>query len=205
MNSGGGLMTGYQNFVSIFGSGIFIKSAEIKENYSLQKALSSLYIIPTFFKRIYYIPTFRERKGHFIENKQDFFSSLFNVKYGRKQWYWALSTAARYYGLEWSTTRILEIVNKEKTKVINVSERVSSLNDKSSYRSETLAQFYDSLNVNIIYLHKGKQKNFESIKIDDVLGPVCKKDQLISDIKRYRSKVRDQRLKRIYNRIIDEF
>ena len=171
----------------------------------MQKALSSLYIIPTFFKRIYYIPKNRERKGHFIENKQDFFSSLFNLKYGRKQWYWALSTAARYYGLEWSTTRILEIVNKEKTKVINISDRISSLKGKSSYRSETLAQFYDSLNVNIIYLHKGKQKNFKSIMIDDVIGPVCSKNLLLTDIKMYRSKVRHQGLKKIYSRILEEF
>lgn len=79
MNSGGGHMTGYQNFVDIFGNGIFIKTSEIKKKYSFQKALSSLYIIPTFFKGIYYIPTDRERKGHFIDNKQDFFTSLFNV------------------------------------------------------------------------------------------------------------------------------
>lgn len=205
MNSGGGHMSGYQNFVDLFGSGIFIKSSEIKKKYSFQKALSSLYVVPTFFKEIYYIPTSRERKGHFIENKQDFFSSLFNVQYGRKQWYWALSTAARHYGLEWSTTRILEIVTLEKTKTVKVSERVSSLQDKSSYRSGTLAQFYDSLDVNIIYIHKGDQKNFESIKIDDSLGPVCTKDQLLKDVKLYRSKVRDQRLKRIYDRIIEEF
>jgi hypothetical protein len=205
MNSGGGYMTGYQNFVDIFDSGIFIKSDEIKKKYSFQKALSSLYIIPTFFKGIYYIPTMRERKGHFIENKQDFFTSLFNVKYGRKQWYWGLSTAARHYGLEWSSTRILEIVTLEKTKTVKVSERVASLQDKSSYRSETLAHFYDSLDVNIIYIHKGDQKNFESIKIDDMLGPVCTKNQLFRDVKFFRSKVRDQRLKRIYDRIIEKF
>jgi hypothetical protein len=205
MNSGGGCMTGYQNFVDIFSSGIFIKSDEIKKKYSFQKALSSLYIIPTFFKEIYYIPTNRERKGHFIENKQDFFTSLFNFKYKRKQWYWGLSTAARHYGLEWSSTRILEIVTLEKTKTIKISKRVSSLQYKSSYRSELLAEFYDSLDVNIIYIHKGKQKNLESLKIDDMLGPVCSKDQLLKDVKIYRSKVRDKQLKRIYNRIIEEF
>lgn len=205
MNSGGGFMTGYKNFVDIFNSGYFINSSEIKKKYSFQKALSSLYIIPTFFKEIYYIPTMRERKGHFIENKQDFFTSLFNSRYGRKKWYWALSTAARHYGLEWSSTRILEIVTMEKTKTINISKRVSSLQNKSSYRSELLAQFYDSLDVNNIYIHKGKQKNFEFIKIDDALGPVCSKDQLLKDVKIYQSKVRDKQLKKIYNRIIEEF
>ena len=205
MNSGGGHMTGYQNFVEIFDSGIFIKSDEIKKKYSFQKALSSLYVIPTFFRGIYYIPTDRERKGHFIDNKQDFFTSLFNVKYGRKQWYWALSTAARHYGLEWSSTKILEIIAMEKTKTVKISERVSSLQDKSSYRSKILAQFYDSLDVNIIYIHKGDQKNFESVKIDDVLGPICSKDQLLENVKLYRSKVRDHQLKRIYDRIIEKF
>jgi len=198
-------MTGYQNFVEIFDSGIFIKSDEIKKKYSFQKALSSLYVIPTFFRGIYYIPTDRERKGHFIDNKQDFFTSLFNVKYGRKQWYWALSTAARHYGLEWSSTKILEIIAMEKTKTVKISERVSSLQDKSSYRSKILAQFYDSLDVNIIYIHKGDQKNFESVKIDDVLGPICSKDQLLENVKLYRSKVRDHQLKRIYDRIIEKF
>ncbi|MEF8848586.1 MAG: hypothetical protein V5A68_05575 [Candidatus Thermoplasmatota archaeon] len=198
-------MSGYQNFVEVFGEGVFVKSSEIKKNYSFQKALSSLYIIPTFFKGIYYIPTFRERKGHFFENKQDFFTFLFNFRYGRKNWYWGLSTAARYYGLEWSATHILEIVTMERTKTIRVSERISSLQDKKSYRSMTLAKYYDSLDVNTIYIHKGDRKNFESVIIDDVLGPVCNKDQLFRDVKSYRSKVRDQRLRRIYDRILEEF
>lgn len=205
IDSGDGYMTGYQNFVDIFGSGIFIKSTEIKKKYSFQKALSSLYIVPTFFKGIYYIPTNRERKGHFIENKQEFFASLFNIHYGRKKWYWALSTAARYYGLEWSATRILEIVTMKKSKTIAIYERISSLHHKRSYRSKTLAHYYDSLDINTIYIHKGNQKDIESLKIDDVLGPVCAKDQLFKDVKRYRGKVRNQRLKRIYKRIIEEF
>lgn len=205
LNLGGGCMTGYQNFVDIFGSGIFIQSTEIKQKYSFQKALSSLYIIPTFFKGIYYVPTTRERKGHFIENKQDFFTSSFNLQYGRKRWYWALSTAARYYGFEWSATRILEIVTMKKSKTIMISERISSLQDKRSYRSATLADYYNSLDVNTIYIHKGKQKSLESVKINGELGPVCTKDQLFKDVKQYRSKVRNQSLKRIYNRIIENF
>lgn len=116
-----------------------------------------------------------------------------------------MSTAARHYGLEWSSTTILEIVAMQKTKTVKISERVSSLKDKSSYRSETLSQFYNSLDVNIIYIHKGDQKNFESVKIDDVLGPISSKEQLLEDVKFYRSKVRDQRLKRIYDRILEEF
>jgi len=205
MNLGSGYMTGYQDFVKIFGNGIFIKSIDIKKKYSLQKSLSSLYIIPTFFKGIYYIPTSLERKGHFIENKQNFFTSLFNIHYGRKKWYWALSSAARYYGLEWSTTKILEIVTLEKTKTIMVSERIYSLKEKSSYRSITLAKYYESLDANIIYIHKGNEKNLDKIKIDDQLGPICSKDQLLKDVKKYNSKIRDKILKRIYNRINEKF
>src|SRR3989339_650248 len=84
-----GYMTGYQDFVKIFGSGVFIKSKDISKKCSLPKALASLYIIPTFFRGIYYIPTPHEHSGHFIEKKQDFFTFLFNFKYGRKNWYWA--------------------------------------------------------------------------------------------------------------------
>lgn len=203
INLGGKLMSGYQNFVKIFDSGVFIQSDKIREKYSLTKALSSLYIIPTFFKGIYYIPTSYERKGHFIMNKQDFFTSLFNVKYGRKKWYWALSTAARYYGFEWSATRILEIVTMEKTKKIQVSDRIASLRDKRSYRSATLAEYYDSLDVNIVFIHQKDENNFGSTKIDDKLGPVCTKDQLFRDVKQYKKKVRDQKLKKIYNRILN--
>ncbi|MFW6120067.1 MAG: hypothetical protein ACOC80_04105 [Petrotogales bacterium] len=198
-------MSGYQDFVDLFGSGVFIRSNEIKKKYSLQKALSSVYVIPTFFKGIYYVPMILERKGHFILNKQEFFISLFNIQYGRKKWYWALSTAARYYGFEWSATQILEIVTMERTKTIKVAERIASLRYKRSYRSATLAKYYDSLDVNLIYIHQGKQNNFESIKIDDELGPVCTKEQLFEDIKQYCGKIRDQRLKRIYDRIIEEF
>lgn len=205
LNLGVGYMTGYQDFVNIFSSGVFVKSKDIQKKYSFQKALSSLYIIPTFFKGIYYIPTTLERKGHFIENKTDFFTSLFNTYYGRNKWYWALSTAARHYGLEWSATKILEIISVEKTKTIRISERISSLKEKSSYRSATLADYYISLDVNTIYIHKGNEKNFKSVKIDEDLGPVCSKDQMKKDFMKFRAKIRDERLKKIYNRVIEEF
>jgi len=198
-------MTGYQDFVKIFGSGIYIKSNEITKRYSLQKALSSLYIIPTFFRSIYYIPTDRERKGHFIENKQDFFTSLFDFRYDRKKWYWGLSTAARYYGIEWSATKILEIVVQEKSKTINLSDKILSLKKKKSYRSATLAQYLSSLDVNSIYIHKGNQESLSSIKIDETIGPVCTKEQIPKDIEKFTSKIRNHNLKKIYKRIISHF
>jgi len=194
-------MNGYQDFVSIFGCGSFIRSNEISKKYPFQKALTSLYIIPTFFRGIYYIPTNRERKGHFIENKQEFYTSLFNIYYGRNKWYWALSTAARYYGIEWSATKILEIVTTEKSKTINISEKIFSLKKKKSYRSATLVKYYSSLDVNIIFIHKGKKHFFTSIKIDDSMGPICSKEQLLKDIDFFYPKIRYQELKKIYERI----
>jgi hypothetical protein len=204
-NSRGGYMTGYQDFVKIFGSGIFIKSNEITKKYSLQKALSSLYIIPTFFRGIHYIPTSRERKGHFIERKQDFFTSLFDFHYGKKKWYWGLSTAARHYGMEWSATNILEIVVQQKSKTINVSDKILSLQKKKSYRSATLAKYLSSLDVNFIYIHKGNQESLSSIKIDDTIGPVCTKEQIPKDIEKFISKIRNLNLKKIYKRILIHF
>jgi len=201
-NSSGGYMTGYQDFVKIFGSGIFIKSNKITKNYSLQKALSSLYIIPTFFRGIYYIPTSRERKGHFIERKQDFFTTLFDFHYGKKKWYWGLSTAARHYGLEWSATKILEIVAQKKSKTINVFNKILSLQKKKSYRSATLAKYLSSLDINLIYIHKGNQESLLSIKIDEIIGPVCSKEQIHKDIEKFISKIRNPALKKIYKRII---
>jgi hypothetical protein len=198
-------MTGYQDFVKIFGSGIYIKSHEINKKYSFQKALSSLYIIPTFFRGIYYIPTDRERKGHFIENTQEFFTSLFDLHFGRKKWYWGLSTAARYYGMEWSATKILEIVVQEKSKKINVSDKISSLEKKKSYRSATLAKYLRSLDVNFIYIHKGNQDALSSIKIDEKIGPLCTKQQIPKDIKKFISKIRNNNLKKIYKAIIIRF
>lgn len=195
-------MTGYQNFIKIFGSGIFIKSNDITKKYSLQKALASLYIIPTFFRGIYYIPTIRERKGHFIENKQDFFTSLFDSYYGKKKWYWGLSTAARHYGMEWSATKILEIVTQKKSKTINVSDKILSLQKKKSYRSATLAKYLSSLDLNLIYIHKGDQDSLSSTKIDGVIGPVCTKEQISKDIEKFSTKIRNPNLKKIYKRII---
>ncbi|MBS3778565.1 MAG: hypothetical protein KGY50_04665, partial [Candidatus Thermoplasmatota archaeon] len=182
----------------------FIRSEKIKKRYSFEKALSSLYIIPSFYKGIYYIPTERERKGHFIEHKQEFFISLFDQQYGRGNWYWALSTAARYYGFEWSATGILEVMTKKRSKTIGIADRIESLKQKQSYRSVTLADYYESLQVNVIYVHKGDKPNVSSIRIDGEIGPICTTDQLKMDLKKYVSKVKQERLKRVYKRIMDE-
>jgi hypothetical protein len=197
-------MTGYQDFSKRFGNGVFVTSKEIAKRYSFQKALASLYIIPTFFRVIYYIPTSRERKGHFIENRQDYLTRLFDFRYGRKKWYWGLSTAARSYGLEWSATTILEIVTLERTQTIRLSEKILSWKNKKSYRSAILAQYLGSLNINTIYIHKGDVESLTSVRIDDNLGPVSSKAQIIKDIKKFSSKVRDSSLKRIYRRICNE-
>ncbi|MBN1860834.1 MAG: hypothetical protein JW840_05170 [Candidatus Thermoplasmatota archaeon] len=198
-------MTGYQDFVNIFSNGKFVRSREITKKFSFQKALSSVYIIPTFFRGIYYIPTHRERKGHFIENKKDFFTNLFHSRYGQKKWYWALSTSARYYGLEWSATTILEIVTLEKSKTINISEKIRSLEKKKSYRSALLVQYLSSLEVNIIYIHKGNQDSFSSIQIDETIGPICAKEQIVKDIEKFSSKIRNHTLKKIYKRILTRY
>ncbi len=195
-------MTGYQDFAKLYGSGTFIRSDEIKPKKMLQKAIASLYVIPVFFKGIYYIPTGRERKGHFIRSKQDFFTSLFNFRYGRKRWYWGLSSAARHYGIEWSATKILEIVVCDKSKTIDVSEKINQLNKKSSYRSATLAKYLGSLEINSIYAHKGDGKSFSSLKIDDTMGPICSKEQIRSDIEKFIPKIKDRNLKKIYKRIL---
>jgi hypothetical protein len=200
----GGSMTGYQDFVNRFGSGIFVTSKEITTRYSLQKALASLYVIPTFFRGIYYIPTSREHKGHFIENRQDYLTRLFDFRFGRKKWYWGLSTAARSYGLEWSATTILEIVTLERTQTIHLSDKILSWKKKKSYRSAKLAQFLGSLNINTIYIHKGNAESLSSVRIDDTLGPVSSRDQILKDIKKFSSKVREPSLKKIYQRILNE-
>jgi hypothetical protein len=204
-NLRGGCMTGYQDFVKLFGNGIFIKSNKIARNYSLSKALASLYILPTFFRGVYYIPTERERKGHFIEKRQDFFTSLFDFRYGRKKWYWALSTAARHYGIEWSATKILEIVVQEKSKTIDLTDKIKSLTKKKSYRSSTLVKYLSSLDVNKIYIHKGTKASLSSIKINGTIGPVCTKEQITKDIEKFMSKVRDRNLKKLYKRIFASF
>jgi len=197
-----GYMTGYQDFVKIFGSGVFIKSKDISKKCSLPKALASLYIIPTFFRGIYYIPTPHEHSGHFIEKKQDFFTFLFNFKYGRKNWYWALSTAARYYGIEWSATKVLEIITQNNYKTIDISSKVTSLRKKKSYRSLTLAKYLASLDISSLYIHKGTSSAFSSLKIDGEMGPVCTKSQLRKDVEIFISKVRNKQVKRVYKRIL---
>lgn len=86
----------------------------------------------------------------------------------------------------------------------DIFNRIESLKQKRSYRSVTLADYYESIRVNVIYVHKGDKSNVSSIRIDGETGPVCTKDQLLSDLSTYVSKVKEERLKRIYKRIMNE-
>jgi hypothetical protein len=104
--------------------------------------------------------------------------------------------------MEWSATKILEIVTMEKSKTINVYDKILSLQKKKSYRSATLAEYLSSLDINLIYIHKGNQESLSSIKIDETLGPVCIKKQIPKDIEKFSSKIRNPNLKKVYTRII---
>lgn len=204
-NSRGGYVSGYQNFIKFFNSGEFLSSRDISRYFSLSKALSSLYIIPTFFKGVYYIPSERERKGHFIDQPVDFFSNLFDFVYGRKKWYWSLSTAARYYGEEWSSTKVLEIVTTKESKKINVSSRVESLEQKRSYRSRLLSKMVSSLDINLVYIHKGKKDFLKEIKISSKIGPIASKERLKKDILFFMSKTKNDSFRRLYKKYMQNF
>lgn len=130
----------------------------------------------------------------------EFFSNLFNFVYGRKNWYWALSTAARYYGSEWSATKILELVCVKESKTIDVLGRVVSLEKKTSYRSKILSKMLSSLSINLIVVHKGKKNFLNEIKIDDELGPVATKDRLRKDVEFFISKTKILSLRRLYRK-----
>ena len=194
-------MTGYQNLIRYFKQGTFVASGEISKSTDFGKALISLNIVPTFFRGIYYVPTTREKNGHFIERPGDFFYNLFNFAYGRRGWYWSLSTAARNYGLEWSATKILEIVSKKESKTINISERIESLKKKKSYRSKILSKIFSSLDTNLIAIHMGKDDFFKDVKINPEIGPMATKERLRKDIDYFKPKTRIKALRNLYEKI----
>ncbi len=196
-------MTGYLGLIKKFKAGDFVSSKEISKKFSFSKALGSLYIFPTFFKGVYYVPLEREKKGHFIARPSEFFYKLFDFVYGRKNWYWSLSTAARHYGLEWSTTKILEIVAHRRYKTISVIDRFESLEKKSSYRSKILAQIFGSLGINSVFIHKGKKDFLREITIDSEVGPMETKERLKKDILFFLGRTKNQSLRRLYKRYLE--
>ncbi|HLC68333.1 MAG TPA: hypothetical protein VJH24_00710 [Candidatus Bilamarchaeaceae archaeon] len=186
----------------MFSGGAFVSSKEIARSFNFPKALSSLYIIPTFFKGIYYVPSEKERKGHFIDKPAQFFSNLFDFAYGRKKWYWSLSTAARHYGSEWSSTKILEIVAVGESKKLDIISRAESLGRKRSYRSRTLSKILLSLGINLVFIHKGKRIFLKEIKIDSELGPVATKERLKKDAVFFLPRNKDKSLRRLYKKYL---
>ena len=199
-------MSGYQDFIKLFRAGSYVSSKDISAKYSLPKALSSVYIVPTFFRGVYYVPTERERAGHFIEKPEEFFFNLFNFVYGRRSWYWALSTAARRYGLEWSSTKLIEIIalgssKRVAGKRVDIAARTVALGKKSSYRSKILRKMLVSLEVNILLIHPGKKSFFKDVKIDDRIGPIAGKERLRKDLTFFRPRTKNLVLRRLYLRI----
>lgn len=196
-------MTGYQNFVKKFKVGNFVSSRDIAKTFNFSKALTSLYVFPTFFKGVYYIPMERERKGRFVEKPAEFFSNLFNFVYGRKKWYWSLSTAARRYGREWSATKILEIVTPHRYKTIEIASRAETLQKKRSYRSKTLAEILSALGINAVHIHKGKKQFLKEIKIDPEMGPIATKERLKRDILFFLPRTKKPSLRRLYKKYLE--
>ncbi len=194
-------MKGYLDFCKLFKERRFISSSEIKRRYSLQKAISSLYVVPSFFREVYYIPSQRERKGQFIEKPIEFFYDLFNYVYGKGKWYWAISTAARYQGIEWSSGRILEIICTTQSKTIDIFARVSSLESKKSYRSKVLSKILSSLEINYVFIHEGKKSSLKETKIDSEIGLVATKERILEDIELFLPKMRMEPIRRLYRAI----
>ena len=195
-------MSGYQSFYKSFRQKTFVSSKVIASKFKLQNALASNYILPSFFKGVYYVPSQLERKGQFIEKPAEFFADLFNFLYGRNGWYWALTTAARYYGLEWSSGKVLEIVVATKSKKIDIAARVASLGNKKSYRSKVLSRILSALGINFVIIHKGRKDSLKEVKIDSEIGPVATKSRMMKDIEIFLSKTKMKSLRRLYRAII---
>jgi len=122
-----------------------------KEISSMAK---NLYLFPTPFKGIYYIPTGDEREGWLIEKPSLAIREAIALHLETSDFYYSCATAEEFHGISWHPSGELHVVNVVRSGRVKLKERIARSRAKKTWRAHKVARILEFYGSEIIF-HRG--------------------------------------------------
>ena len=147
--------------------------------------VANLFLFPTPFKGIYYVPLDDERKGWLLQNPALALREALAVYLKTDKFYYSCRTADEYHGISWHPSGEMHVVNAVRSGKIDLEARIGRNRQKKTWRAKTVARILEFYCRKIIF-HKGE---VEGAKLKRTpYGDFALPSQIKKDRKRFREK-----------------
>lgn len=147
---------------------------------------ASLKLFPTPFKGIYYVPLVEERRGRFIERPLKVLFAALKIYLKTNEFYLSCETAEEFYGLKWTPTETVHVVNTVRSGRVDLEKRIERNKKKGTYRAKKVAHLLSFYGREIIF-HKVASIRGAKVK-ETPYGRFATKAQIKADKKRFHGK-----------------
>jgi hypothetical protein len=159
----------------------------IKEGLSgpqIKNLSASLDLFPTPFKGIYYVPSPEEKKAWFIDRPNLALKKALQLYLATGDFYFSCTTAEEFFGLKWTPSGEIHIVNTKHSGRIDLAERIRRNERKETFRAKKIAAILSYYGNRIIF-HKVKSIKGAKFK-ETPYGRFALRSQIKKDRKRFR-------------------
>ena len=145
---------------------------------------ANLYLFPTPFKGIYYVPTDDERSGWLIQKPALALREAVAIYLGTSDFYYSCATAEEFHGISWHPSDELHVVNTVRSGRIDLQARVERNRKKKTWRARQVARILEFYARKIIF-HKVPSLQGAKAK-STIYGSFALPSQIKKDRKRFR-------------------
>lgn len=148
---------------------------------------TNLYLFPTPFKEIYYIPSDDERGGWLILKPMFALREAIEIRLGTSNFYYSCTTAEEFHGISWHPSGELHVVNAVRSGKIDLQGRIEHNRRKKTWRAGQVARILEFYGRTIIF-HRTPSLSDAKTK-ETPYGRFATRRQIRKDYKRFREKV----------------
>jgi hypothetical protein len=172
--------------------GYAISLAKLRAHGLNAKEISSmatnLYLFPTPFKGIYYIPTQDERGGWLIKRPEIALKQAISIHLGTGNFYYSCITAEEHFGIDWHRYGQVHVVNSVRSGRIDLKERIERNRKKKTWRAKQVARILEFYGNEIVF-HRADAASISKAKLKRTpYGDYALASQIKRDRKRFREK-----------------
>ncbi|MBM3229564.1 hypothetical protein FJZ26_03970 [Candidatus Parvarchaeota archaeon] len=146
----------------------------------------NLYLFPTPFKGIYYVPSNDERRGWLVEKPPVAMRQAMGIYLSTSKFYYSCATAEEFHGISWHPSSELHVVNSVRSGKIDLQVRIGRNRLKKTWRAKQVARILEFF-PGIIIFHKVPSIDGAKFK-DTPYGRFATRSQIRIDKKRFREK-----------------
>jgi hypothetical protein len=175
-------------------AGIGSLRAQGLKSEEISSMATNLYLFPTPFKSIYYLPIDDERRGWLIERPSLAIREALSIYLGTSKFYYSCATAEEFHGISWHPSGELHVVNTVRSGRIDLQARMERNKRKKTWRAHQVARILEFYGRKIIF-HRG---SVDGAKYKETpYGKFALPSQIKKDRKRFRENARKKFLERM--------